>query len=446
MKTKFIPALLLLFFISLTAQSQSVYHFQYKLATINDPVTYHAILVKYDDGSGFLRVRYTAPGTNEDRLVEMDIEELQLAGKTGAPDSSKQVFKTINPRVISGSSKTKYELPVLVFALDSLTGFYEPSGIWPTQSRVGSARDSFLVKNFIGGNNLSKDLVLNFFTEDEEFYQGMFRPVTRGLDANEKNIKLHLLVVADTLDKEIGASCSKDMQRTVDSFTELAEFLGIKIITQAICGINFNKKNVQDAVAKLKPSPNDIVVFYYSGHGFRKTGENRRFPHIKLKTDHKNRQDVLLNSVNIEDIFLSIKKKGARFNLVLSDCCNDDILSSNSIGGVPGLTRGSGLLWSENNCKTLFLNKNPMSILATAADYGQRASSNNNFGGFFSHYFKASMEEYFSLFKRNVTWDQVLQDAKTQTIKKAQHTYCAKPYIPANICHQYPYYKIVFGR
>ncbi len=446
MKTKLILILSLVLIISLPALSQSVYHFQYKLTTINDPVTYHSILIKYDDGSGFLRVRYVLSGTEEDRLVEMDIEEYPIAGKSGSPDSSKQVFKTTKPRVIYGTSKTKYELPVLVFTLDSLTGFFEPSGIWPSQSRVGSRQDSFLVKNFIEARNLSKELMSNFFMEDEDFYKNFYRPVTRGLDANEKNIKLHLLVVADTLDKEIGASCSKDMQRTMDSFTELAEFLGIKIFTKAISGADFSKKNVQDAINKLKPAANDIVVFYYSGHGFRKPGENRRFPHIKLKTDHKNKQDVLINSMNMEDIFLSIKKKGARFNLVLSDCCNDDILSTNSIGGPPGLTRGAGLLWSENNCKALFLNKNPMSILATAADYGQRASSNNNFGGFFSHYFKTSMEEYFSLFRRNVTWDQVLQDAKTQTIKKAQHTYCAKPYIPENICHQYPYYKIVFGK
>jgi hypothetical protein len=87
-----------------------------------------------------------------------------------------------------------------------------------------------------------------------------------------------------------------------------------------------------------------------------------------------------------------------------------------------------------------------MSVLATAASSGQKASSNNDFGGFFSYYFKAAMENYSSKLKNNVTWDLVLQDTKAQTIRKANHTYCDKPYIPANICQQYPDYKIVFGK
>jgi len=218
------------------------------------------------------------------------------------------------------------------------------------------------------------------------------------------------------------------------------------MLPKTICGATYSKKNVQDAVSALRPSANDIVVFYYSGHGFRLPEQPRRFPFMKLKTLHKSRKDVLDNSLNIEDIFLSITKKGARFNLVLSDCCNNDIFSSNAKGTKPGKTRGSGVEWSEDNLRTLFLNKTPMSLLATAASTGQKSTCNNEFGGFFSYYFKTSMENYSSKLRTNGTWDLIMQDAQKQTIFKARHTYCEKPYIPENICQQNPDYKIVFGR
>jgi len=56
------------------------------------------------------------------------------------------------------------------------------------------------------------------------------------------------------------------------------------------------------------------------------------------------------------------------------------------------------------------------------------------------------MENYSSKLRTNGTWDVIMQDAQKQTIFKAKHTYCEKPYIPENICQQNPDYKIVFGR
>ncbi len=250
------------------------------------------------------------------------------------------------------------------------------------------------------------------------------------------------------------------MKRVVETFSGLTNFLGIKIFSKTISGNEYSKKNIQTAINNIKPSANDIVIFYYSGHGFRLPENSRRFPNLKLKNFrndrrnfrdsilwiNKDRQDNITYSLNIEDIFNSIKAKKARFNLVLSDCCNNDIFSTNSTGSKPLKTKGSGVEWNEDNIRVLFLNKNPMSILATAAQSGQKASSNNDFGGFFSYFFKTSMENYCSKLKKDGTWDLILQDTQKQTSFKARHTYCDKPYIPENICQQYPDYKIVFGK
>lgn len=446
MKSTLTLAFVLTFVASIPASSQSVYQLQYNFHEPNDSLTYHAFLVRFDDGSGLLRIRYMVPTTNEDVLIETDMEEDYVTDQSGNVDTNVIILKSANPRFIAGDDKGGLRNPVFLFRNNATTGYFEPAGVSRSAQSSTVPPGTSFIANLIERAALTKDVVLQFFSEDEDFYVNLFNNQTRGLTPVEKNIKLHLLVVADTLDKSIGSSCSKDMKRVVETFSGLTNFLGIKIYPRTICGKDYSKKSVQAAINSLRPTANDIVVFYYSGHGFKLPERSRRFPFVKLKTFHKGRQDVIDNSLNIEDIFLAIKKRGARFNLVLSDCCNNDIFSENAKGSKPGKTKGSGVEWSEDNIRTLFLNKNPMSVLATAASTGEKASSNDDFGGFFSYYFKTAMENYSSKLRTNVTWDLVLQDAQKQTIFKAKHTYCDKPYIPANICQQNPDYKIVFGK
>lgn len=427
--------------------AQSVYHLRYNFHQPADSIAYQGFMIRYDDGSGLLRVRYTLPGTAADVLVECDVEEQPAAGNISPDnDTAALVLKAVNPRFIFGNSSIQFQPPLFLFSYNNASGFHEPRGVSTGTPVTGMAKRTSFAAALVPGNALTKAFVSGFFTADDEFFSSLFNNSTKGLTAVEKNTKLYLLVVADTLDKEIGPACSLDITRTLQTFKGIADTLGIKFVPKVITGASYSKKNVELGIANLKPAPADIIVFYYSGHGFRKQEEaGKRFPNIKLKTNHTTTQDVYLNSLNIEDIFNTIKKKPARFNLVLSDCCNNDIESTNSTGSKPGQTKGSGVEWSLDNCRKLFLDPARMSVLATAADNGQRACSKNSFGSFFSFYLATSLENYCSRLKTNVSWDQVLQDTKTQTINKAKRTYCDKPYVPENICNQYPNYKIVVG-
>jgi hypothetical protein len=460
MRLRIAVIVLTFFTVSISTTAQSVYQLQYDFHLTNDSIAYHAFLVRFDDGSGLLRIRYLAPGTNEDVVIETDIEEDYRVDQSGATDTNTLVLKSANPRYITGSDKTGFSTPIFIFKNNVASGYFEPGGVVRTLQESNPSPNTSFTGGLIESSMLTKDVVLQFFSEDEDFVVNLFNTGHKGLSPVEKSTKFYLLVVADTLDKEIGSACAKDMRRAVETFSALTSYLAIKFIPQTISGQQYNKENVQKAINNLKPSSNDIVVFYYTGHGFRTPENSRRFPNLKLKNfrnDRKNfpdsiswikkdRQDNITYSLNIEDIFSSIKKKGARFNLVMSDCCNNDIFSTNAIGTKPGKTKASGIDWSEDNIRVLFLNKAPMSVLVTAASTGQKATSNNDFGGFFSYFFKTSMEKYSSKLQTGPSWDLIMQDAQKQTIFKARHTYCDKPYIPANICEQNPDYKIVFGK
>lgn len=426
----------LFFTMAISLHAQSVYHLEYNLQNPSAP--YSAFFVRHDDGTGIIRMKSGSPSNGKATITEMNVQE-EYPEMTEGNVNDKLFYRLTNPKTITGNNN---EIPVqlfLWFQKDTVNDEYEPLGITTTADTTTGNFSIFSSITFLETNALKKELVLEYFTSQDLFYKNLFETRTRDLSPVERNTKIIMLVVANINEPEIGPSCLKDMNRTVETFTKLADFLKIKLEYKTISGKEYNKANVEKAIAALTPKPNDIVVFYYTGHGFRKPKDNRRFPYIDLRPKPDN--TYMVNSLNIEDIYNSIKRKGARLNLVMSDCCNAEVTASNSIGSpVP---RKKGLLMNYNleNCRALFLNPKPTSILITAADAGQKAASNNEFGGFFSYFFKASMESQLSFFKKNVTWKNLLEDAKKQTIKKAEHTYCDKPYIPENICEQYPVWK-----
>ncbi len=442
MKAKIFLSLLFFTCISLATHSQSAYHFTYNCLKANDATTYKAFLLLNDDGTGLIRIKYVLPPKGDSVLVTMDVQQQYPDMKLGNIDNSKTSFLLSNLNNIKGNPDTKYVLPVLWFKKSTASDEMEPWGVTVNTTDTEKSMNPFSAVDYLDAKKLKQDknFVLQYFTRQDDFYKNLFESKTKALSPAEKNIKLYMLVVANVNDTIIGKSCAKDMKRSIETFKKLTTYLGIKFDTVKIFGDNYNKQNVEKAIDTLKPGANDIVVFYYTGHGFRKPTENSsRFPFIDLRP--KPDRTFMVNSLNIENIFERIKKKNARLTLVISDCCNTEVNATNAVGTpIPG-RKGLGIDWSQENVRALFLNEKKIAILAAAADAGQKASSNNEFGSFYSYFFKTSLEAHSSNLIRDVSWAKVLEYAKTQTIYKAENTYCAKPYVDSNICVQTPMVK-----
>lgn len=435
---RFLCLLVLFFWMGLDSSGQSVYRFHYEVPGAGPC---DAFLLRYEDGSGLVRIRSDQAGAQAPMLAEADMNEFFVTDSiSGITDTSILFLRPGKLRWITMTQNNALTPPVFAFKYSSSTGFYDPFAV--TSGALSTKEATPLQGGLVERIDLSKQLVSAFYTEDEDFYVNLFKTGSRGLTETEKNIRLFLVLVADTMDASVGSYCSHDLYRIKETFKNLTDYLGIKFYPQVIAGPDYSKANTEKAIANLRPAPADIVIFYYSGHGFR-LADKHQFPFIKLKTLHKDRQDVLNNSLNIEDVFTSLRKKNARLTLVLSDCCNSDIETVNIKGTPPGKTKSSGVDWSEDNIRNLFLNKARFSILATAADNGQRAAGNDNFGGFFSYFFKASLENHCSKLKNSPNWFVVMQQAGLQTTNKALNTYCDKPYIDANVCRQNPLYRVI---
>lgn len=445
MKSRFLLSLILSVSLVSTASSQSVYYFKYKFSATADTTTYHAFFVRYNDGSGFVRIRFDAPGTGELTLIETQLWQQEVEISPGVLDTTVMPFTASSPsKFIFGSSKTKYLAPWFEFRLDQDSKSFEPSAIIAKDEDV-PAKATIIATRAYTAETLDKDIVSQFFSPGEDFFANTMEPSTRGLSDAEKKIKLRLIIVSNTNDPHIGKACGLDIQRVTLMFDSIRKFIGISMITTVISGKTYNKAAVVKVLKDLNPDPNDIVVFYYTGHGFRKTEDPRPFPYIDLRP--KDDKTYMVNSLNILDVFNTIKgkPKAARLNIVLSDCCNTvpgkNKIDAKAIGGFRDIRD-----WSQDNCRQLFLNPTPTSVLITASDVGQFSSCDSTAGGLFTIFFKAALENNLTNFKKNVNWDQVAAETKNATSIKARHTYCDRPFIPANICAQDPIPKVVMGR
>ena len=423
---------------SISAQSQSLYSIKYQFTTIDDNTNYSVFLVREDDGSGFYRVSFNDPETKSKMIVELDMQETVSKDKDGYEDPSKIFFKGSNPRIIVGDKNYHYYPERFWFKLDKTTNFFEPWGV-TSPDESGTVHGKFIGKpELLDEEDLTEIFVSQFFLHDEEIYQALFATTQRSLTPEQKQTTMHLIIVANTEDDKIGNTCMLDKNRTLKMYKDLAGFMGVAFKPKEIFGDTYSKENVQKAVMDLYPASQDIVVFYYSGHGFSDPGAGRQFPNMALSG--KSYEDAKRNSWSIEDVFNIIKKKGARFNLVISDCCNNSLDDNPNITCDIPQTRTSELGWSIENCKTLFMNPKPTSILVTAAQKGEMSSGNGIVGGYFSNEFRSNLITYFKPLHNYPTWAGVLSEVKTSTIEKADNARCSKPGETLKTFNQHPVY------
>jgi hypothetical protein len=153
---------------------------------------------------------------------------------------------------------------------------------------------------------------------------------------------------------------------------------------------------VEAALNNLKPGVNDVVIFYYSGHGYSAEQKTNDYPQFDLRQSRFD--DITKATLNASDVLASIKSKKARLNLVFTDCCNSNLGLLKPEGKNFALTTKSLLSWEKAFCYDLFM-KSSGSLLATAAKKGQYAYGNSDVGGYFTSNLTTAIEKYLSKFQ-----------------------------------------------
>jgi len=184
-----------------------------------------------------------------------------------------------------------------------------------------------------------------------------------------------------------------------------------------VTGNDFSRDGVVAMLNKLRPASNDIVVFLYSGHGFRFDNQESRFPQMDLTTSSY--QKLGDNYLAMADVFDDIQNKGARLNIVMSDCCNTPIGEEAPISTGTTLYSRATSNFSLDRLRDLFLNTRG-SILSTASSPGEPSVCDQS-GGFYTIGFIRSLrKEISSTSSEPVSWLNVMDNTIEAAKKRSE--------------------------
>src|SRR5207249_2180607 len=136
---------------------------------------------------------------------------------------------------------------------------------------------------------------------------------------NLSNSTLHLILVTNSLDGALGDGFLKNSQNMAKLFKDAANTANMKLDVVEVKGYSFGKQNVLSAISNLSPASNDVVVFYYSGHGFRFSSQQTQWPQMDLRPTGT--EDAKTNTLNLNsDVYRMLSAKNPRLLLVIGEC------------------------------------------------------------------------------------------------------------------------------
>ena len=264
-----------------------------------------------------------------------------------------------------------------------------------------------------------------------------------GLRKDNPATRIFYIAVVDTRDDSIGERCKADLKQMTKACQDISDWLyADKTEYKIISGNKYSKAAVIDALDNWLPgkqlTQNDIVIFYYSGHGFRLQSDTSQYPRMWLKTP--NDKDVNTNNLRIEeDVYNRIVKLGAGMNVVLSDCCNNTFGSDNAnYDNIvvkasartthkrthPRTDDGDNDDDDEDYGDQLFVTNHPASILVTAAGKGELAGGKPDDGGFFTTYFLDDL--YRCIYDNDIkpSWQEIFDDVNDKAGYSARSAAC----------------------
>ncbi|GAB2787507.1 hypothetical protein GCM10027275_35360 [Rhabdobacter roseus] len=123
---------------------------------------------------------------------------------------------------------------------------------------------------------------------------------------------LHLMLVSEVEKQPLGMVSLKDEERIVQFFKTVEWGLGYKLEISYLNRRDFTAAAIKQTIAALRTTPEDILVFYYSGPGYYIPKNQSYFPFLKVK-------DYRKNPLSLDDVGTLLLAKGTRLSIALVD-------------------------------------------------------------------------------------------------------------------------------
>lgn len=207
---------------------------------------------------------------------------------------------------------------------------------------------------------------------------------------------LHALLFVNEKEKGRETDRTENMRSMINFWQEIAGAIGYDYECSRNSDTDFTAARVKHAISALRVGRDDIVVFYYSGHGYN--DNTNVWPTLSLNDENFRAIDVLklLKRVNTP----------AKLTLCIADCCNK-VYSSDNVN----VTYAT----NESAIRKLFTNFNgKKTVMASSSKQGQLSWSNSVYGAYFGIAFRNAVS---NTGYDEAEWDAVMENAKRLTMK-----------------------------
>lgn len=419
---------------SFRAHAQSLYEVKF---TDKQKNQYKGFLVFFNESNAYMRIAYRYNNT-------YNVVNVNYTSRNGT-----------NSQGIQYSMLTGYD-PVYItdnksglrYNPDYFIWFYnEKSREWDTpyttDDSLLNTNNYILVDSYIklDPKNITDEYLREFFGSDESQYAALKKMCGITTGTNDDNTArnnnnnsntnhnntyhtsaLHLVLIANTLDPTIGTGCATDENNLRNEFRQVADALGVSFQEHIVDGSAFSKENLLSTLNSLEPGNNDIVLFIYRGHGFRWKDQTEDWPRMDLRVSSY--MAITNNSsMNLSEVYNTLKNKGARLNIILGDCCNSEV-------DVSSVTSSNYLtLQVDNNSdivklKKLFMDCNG-TVISSAAQKGE-VSWNTPQGGLYSISFLQALREEISFLSNDpCSWNNIISKTISLARNKSTPAFCS---------------------
>jgi len=169
----------------------------------------------------------------------------------------------------------------------------------------------------------------------------------------------HAIIVADVMDPSIGIAVQEDLKNLQNETKRIAEYTGLKL-HEKIFKID-QPELLLSHLTKLKVKKNDLLMFFYTGHGYHSDAEgDTPWPCLNFKG---------WKGIALKDVISICRSKKARLTLIFSNCCNATLPDWVTL---PTVLKAKGTNQSLNikNYKQLFLKSKGL-IVMTSSQKGE---------------------------------------------------------------------------
>ena len=226
---------------------------------------------------------------------------------------------------------------------------------------------------------------------------------------------IHWLTFIDTRDKNVGEVDVLGRKVLYGRYVNLINAaLAAKGYTAKIYDYydtRLSPENCKAAIQALRCQPNDIIMFYYIGHGGRAVNDNSTvYPQMFMGQSY---DDKL---IPLTWVYNELKAKGARLNVVIGMCCNSETRGMTSkMSPSFGPNNGNTYMADEEAARIQELCLNYKgNILVTSASPTQTSGCCKSELGLFDTYTNVLVHVFDDVIKGNIepNWDSLLAETK----------------------------------